>query len=160
MLLAVLAVAGFAGQHRTVALISVTEPADWTSNRRHAADEHAAAQRRARAAESDRARLVIKDFVAAATARGLPPRPLRARGYDGSSYRTRLRGWPLHTDGRMAIGTDGEFYLLTVPASLLARLRGVELTPADPPLQVGRSAGDGESISLAELLQRRLDAGA
>ena len=59
----------------------------------------------------------------------------------------------------MAIGTDGEFYLLTVPASLRARLRGVDLTPSDPPLQVGRSAVDGESISLAELLQRRLDAG-
>ena len=87
------------------------------------------------------------------------PESLRARSYDGhSTYRTGRLGWLLHTDGRMAVGTDGEFYLLSVPPSLRGRLFGVDLRAHEPPLQVGRGAGDGESISLAELLERRLDA--
>jgi hypothetical protein len=142
-----------------VASAIVTDPDEWPQSRRHAATEHAAAQRRAREAEAAQARAVIATFVESARARGLPTTPLRARGYDGrSTYRTGLSGWPLHTDGRMAIGADGEFYLLSVPTSWRSRLFGVQLEPADPPLQVGRSAGDGESISLAELLQRSLDA--
>lgn len=138
----------------------MTESGSWSDRRRHAAVEHAAAHRRTRAADSAQARLLVADFVRAAAARGLAPAALRARGYAGrSSYRTGLRGWLLHTDGRLAVGTDGEFYLLTVRDSVRGRLLGVRLAPHDPPLQVGRGAGDGESIALAELLQRRLDAG-
>lgn len=132
---------------------------EWTTRRRYAAAEHAAAQRRARAADSQRARRLIAEFITSAGARALAPGPLRARGYDGRSlYRTGLSGWLLHTDGRMAVGTDGEFYLLSVPTTMRGRLVGVHLEPQDPPLQVGRGAGDGESIALAELLQRALDA--
>jgi hypothetical protein len=135
----------------------VTEPDSWTDRRRHAAAEHAAAHRRERTSESDRARTLVAEFVQSANRLGIAPQPLRARAYDGrSSYRTRLRGWLLHTDGRLAIGTDGEFYLLSVPTSLRARVTGVHLQPHDPPLQVGRGAGDGESIALSELLNRRL----
>jgi len=135
----------------------MTDP--WTERRRYAATEHAAAQRQVRAADSQRARELIAAFIESARALGPAPTPLRARGYGGhSSYRTGLTGWLLHTDGRMAIGADGEFYLLSVPSTLRGRLTGVRLEPQDPPLQVGRGAGDGESISLAELLQRILDA--
>ena len=52
----------------------------------------------------------------------------------------------------MAVGTDGEFYLLTVPASLRARVRGADLAPSDPPLVLGKGARDGESIDLADAL--------
>jgi hypothetical protein len=38
-------------------------------------------------------------------------------------------------------------------------VRGVTLRPADPPLQVGAGARDGESIALDVLLTMRLDAG-
>lgn len=138
----------------------MTDSESWTELRRHAATKHTEAQRKARAAESERAGELVAQFAAAAAAAGIPPTALRARGYDGrSTYRTRLRGWYLHTDGRMAVGTDGQFYLLTVPASLRARFLGAAVAPHDPPLQIGRSAGDGESIPLAELLRRRLDAG-
>ncbi|MEP7053618.1 MAG: hypothetical protein ABI912_00030 [Actinomycetota bacterium] len=135
----------------------MTAPDPWTDRRRHAATEHAAAHRRERAVDGERARSVVADFVQAAIRLGIAPAPLRARGYDGrSTYRTRLRGWALHTDGRMAVGTDGEFYLLTVPTSWWAHVVGVHLEPHDPPLQIGRGAGDGESIALSELLDRRL----
>jgi hypothetical protein len=138
----------------------VTDPDSWPAARRQAATEHAAAQRRARSAETERARAIVARFVSAATGARLPAERLRARAQAGrATYRTPLRGWYLHTDGRLAVGTDGEFYLLSVPASLRARLFGTTVAAHDPPLQVGRSAGDGESIPLAELLQRRLDAG-
>lgn len=144
---------------RLVASASVSDSDSWTDRRRHAATEHAAAHRRARAAESGRAEAVIAEFLVAASRLGVGARPLRARNYAGTStYRTGLHGWPLHTDGRMAVGTDGEFYLLSVPGTWRGRLLGVRLEPQDPPLHVGRGAGDGESIGLAELLQRRLDA--
>lgn len=132
---------------------------EWTARRRYAATEHAASQRRARAADSRLARRLIAEFIISAGERGLVPGPLRARGYDGrSTYRTGVRGWLLHTDARMAVGIDGEFYLLSVPTTMRGRFVGVQLQPQDPPLQVGRGAGDGESIALAELLQRALDA--
>jgi hypothetical protein len=138
----------------------VTDGDSWRERRRHAATEHAAAQRRQRASDSDRARAVVASFVKEANRLGIAAEPLRARAYDGRSfYRTGLQGWLLHTDGRMAVGTDAEFYLLAVPTSLRARLVGVHLTPHDPPLNVGRGAGDGESISLSELLDRRLKSG-
>jgi hypothetical protein len=54
------------------------------------------------------------------------------------------------------VGTDGEFYVLAVPPSRLARLRGVSLTPSEPRLVIGEGGRDGERITLAELLARVL----
>ena len=59
----------------------------------------------------------------------------------------------------VAVGTDGEFYLLTVPDSVRGRVTGVTLAPAQPRLVVGEGARDGERISLSELLDLRLAAG-
>jgi hypothetical protein len=59
----------------------------------------------------------------------------------------------------VAVGSDGEFYVLAVPASLRARLRGAAVEPSEPRLVIGAGGGDGESVPLAELLQRRLAAG-
>jgi hypothetical protein len=59
----------------------------------------------------------------------------------------------------IAVGTDGGYYVLSVPASLRARITGVTIEPQDPRLIVGEGARDGESVPLKTLLQMRLDAG-
>jgi hypothetical protein len=132
----------------------------WRASRREAFEAHAQAQRRAEAAESDRARPLVADFVRRAREQGLTPGPLRAKAYNGSAtYRTGLHGWYLQQTGTLAIGDDGGFYVLLAARGLTARLRGIEILPSAPPLAVGRGARDGESMSLQELLERRLAAG-
>ncbi|MDP9416645.1 MAG: hypothetical protein M3P48_02165 [Actinomycetota bacterium] len=132
----------------------------WQDQRRAAAAEHAAAFERRKAQEAQQARAIVADFVREAKERGLRPTALSARGYDGRArYRTGLEGWYVRRDGSLAVGTDGEFYLLTVPTSLRARFTGVEVHPDDPPLVVGAGGRDGESMPLGTLLRQRLDAG-
>lgn len=132
----------------------------WRASRREAFETHARAQQRAEAAESDRARPLVAQFVRRARELGLVPGPLRAKAYSGSAtYRTRVRGWYLQPSGPLAIGEDGEFYVLIAAPGLAARLRGVDAAPSPPPMAVGRGARDGESMSLQELLEWRLDAG-
>ena len=134
--------------------------ADWRASRREVFEAQALAQRRAEAAEAQRARPLVADFVRRAREQGLTPGPLRCRAYSGSAtYRTRLRGWYLQPTGPLAVGEDGAFYLLLCAPGLLARLRGVEVASSPPMLAVGRGARDGESMSLGELLERRLAAG-
>lgn len=124
----------------------------------HAAGVHVDAQRRAREVQQRRASELVAAFVRDVTARGIAPVPLAARGYGGRRrYRTGLRGWYLKPDRSIAVGTDGEFYILSVPDSALARVRGARLAPTPPPLTVGEGARDGETLPLAELLQLRLD---
>lgn len=131
--------------------------ADWRSRRREAADAHEAALRARRQAESARARELIARFVADARARGVAPEPLHAQGYGGRGrYRTPLEGWYLRRDRTVAVGTDGGFYVLTVPPSLAARLRGVRPEPQDPPLVIGAGGKDGESLDLPVALARAL----
>lgn len=115
---------------------------------------------RRKAAESVQACRLLADFVREARERGIRPVPLRARAYNGrSTYSTGLEGWYLPRNCRIAVSTAGDYYVLTVPTSLRARIKGVTLAPADPPLQIGRGARDGESIELAALIKLRLDAG-
>ena len=128
--------------------------------RREAAEEHARALERQRAAETAQARVLIADFARQAHERGLRPSPLKARAQNGRSYyRTRLTGWYLRHDHSLAVGVDGQFYILTVPPSLRSHVTGADVPPADPPLVVGAGGRDGESIPLPQLLQLRLDAG-
>lgn len=127
---------------------------------RRAAAVHAAAEQQRRSAEAEQARRLIAEFVAEAGARGLPATPLTAAPYQGGPrYRTSLRGWYLRRDRSVAIGTDGEFYLLAVPAGLRARLLGARPQPDRPRLVIGQGGRDGESMPLSQLLRRRLDAG-
>ena len=122
--------------------------------------EQAAAHARKLARETEEAQRLIDDFVREATAKGLATQPLRARSYGGgATYRTGILGWYLPRDRSLGVDTTGQFYLLNAPGGLMSRLSGVTLTPTAPPLAVGRGARDGESMSLAELLQRRLEAG-
>lgn len=123
------------------------------------AAELAAAQERRRAAETAQARRLVAEFVTSARERGLPTTPLAARPYSGrGTYSTGLSGWYIRRDRSLAIGADGSFYVLNVPASLRARLRGIEVPPADPPLIAGLGGRDGESMPLETLLRLRLDA--
>jgi hypothetical protein len=128
---------------------------------RRAAEAHVAAHQRRRAAEAAQARALIAGFVEEAGRRGLRPGRLAARAYGGSAtYRTGRRGWYLTPDRTIAVGDDREFYILTVPASLRARLTGAVVEPHEPTLVINEGGRDGESMPLAELLRRRLDAGA
>jgi hypothetical protein len=136
------------------------ERESWREQRRVAAAEHAAAFERRRAAESEQADRLVAEFARAARERGLRTSPLVARGYHGRGrYRTGLHGWYLRRDRSLAVGTDGSFYVLSVPPSLRARLAGASLEPQRPKLVVGEGGRDGESMPLAELLRQRLDAG-
>jgi hypothetical protein len=133
---------------------------DWARRRREAAQEHADRFARRRAAETARAREMVKEFAREARGHGLTPGPLLARAGDGKpTYRTELEGWYLTRDGALGVTTDGDYYHLASPRSLKARLFGVRLVPAEPPLQVGAGGRDGESVALDVLLKMRLDAG-
>ncbi len=95
-------------------------------------------------------------FVAEAKARGIAPVPLRATLYTGQSVKTDKRGWYLRRNQSLAIGENGEYYILTVPGGLKERLRGVQLKPSPPPLYIGKGGRDGETGDLAWFLEQVL----
>ena len=137
------------------------EQAAWREHQRQAAAGHAAALEASRSAEARQAAALLDDFVRRAGERGLEPHPLCATTFDGrTTYRTHVRGWYLKSNRSVAVGEDGEYYVLTVPASLRARFTGADLSPSMPRLIVGAGGGDGETVPLARLLDSRLDAGA
>ena len=136
------------------------EQAAWEEQRRQAVAGHAAAFEAGRAAEAAQAAELLADFVRQATERGLTPTVLSAKSFDGrATYRTRVRGWYLKKNKSIAVGEDGGYYVLSVPSSLRARFAGADIRPSVPRLVVGAGGGDGETLPLAQLLQRRLDAG-
>jgi hypothetical protein len=131
---------------------------EWRRRRTEAAAHQQRELDRQRARESAAARELLAAFVTRAHERGIEPEPLRARAFDGSAtYRTPLRGWYLRRNRSVAVGTDGEFYVLGVPGSLVARVRGTTVEPSDPPLVLGKGGRDGESIDLADALALVLD---
>ena len=147
----------------------MTTPPDDGATDRVPADREATAERafaradglgRARAVESRAAAVLIEDFARRATAAGVATTRLRAKSYDGNaSYRSNVEGWYIRRDHSIGVGTDGLFYVLSTPTSLAARLTGVVIRPDDAPLELGRGARDGESIPLADALEKRLAAG-
>ncbi len=127
---------------------------DWRDQRAEAAEQHARSLRRRQEAEAAQARELLGQFVAEATRRGIAPVPLRASSYDGRArYRTEALGWYLRRNESVAVGTDGEFYVLSVPRSLRARFVGARPEPSDPPLILGKGGRDGESIDLVDALR-------
>ncbi|WKU05085.1 hypothetical protein [Micromonospora sp. HUAS LYJ1] len=134
--------------------------AQWRERQQRAVRAHAAADARQRESEHTQAEELVAWFTAEAIRRGLRTTRLTAQGYDGQGrYRTGLTGWYVDRAGLRAVDVDGRFYLLTVPPSVRARLFGVDVPPARPPLVVGRGGRDGESVPLRDLLTRRLAAG-
>ncbi len=146
-----------------------TSPADRDPVDREPGDRHATAERsfaradgldRARAIESRAAGVLIADFARRAAEASLSTTRLRARSYGGNaSYRTNVDGWYIRRDHSIGVGADGNFYVLSTPSSLAARVSGVVITPSNAPLELGRGARDGESIPLADALEKRLAAG-
>lgn len=127
---------------------------DWRDGRKEAAATHARELERRRRAEAAQARAMIAEFVAEARRRGVAPVRLHARSYDGRQrYRTHLEGWYLRRNRTVAVGTDGEFYVLSVPPRLLSFVSGAHPEPSDPPLVLGKGARDGESLDLVDALR-------
>lgn len=109
--------------------------------------------------ESRAAQAMIDSFVTEARERGIAPEPLRATLLSGQSVKTDQQGWYLRKNRSVAVGADGNYYVLTVPGGLAERIRGAKLRPTPPPLVVGKGGRDGETGDLAEFLRRRLAAG-
>jgi hypothetical protein len=118
--------------------------------------ELAAAQERG---ESLQAQKLIDAFIVEARARGIASEPLRATLLTGQSVKTDQIGWYLRKNRSLAIGEDGNYYVLTVPGGLRERLSGARLQPTPPPLIVGKGGRDGETGSLSDFLRWRLEAG-
>lgn len=102
--------------------------------------------------ESAQAQRMIDDFVVTVRERGITAEPLQATLLDGPVVRTDRRGWYLRQNRSVAIGENGEYYVLVVPGGWRERIRGVRLTPTPPPLIVARGGRDGESGDLAFFL--------
>ena len=139
--------------------MSSDEAEDWRADRTRAARLHAQLAERAARADEVKARALIADFLARATQLRLPTAPLQATSYHGRRYRTGRTGWYLRRNHSVGLGADGAYYLLRVPPTSWAWLRGVRIQPSPPPLVVGRGGRDGDAIELVELLRLRLAAG-
>lgn len=130
---------------------------DWAGKRAEAVRVQAERLRQRQDAEHTRAEEMLRRFTEAARAAGLDPEPLVVRGYGGrGTARTPLRGWYLRVDRSAGVTTDGTFYVLTAPLGLLDRVRGMRPEPSRPPLTLGAGGKDGESVPLADALERLL----
>ena len=133
------------------------EAAQRRAERAARASSHVDAQRRRDEHESAQAQVLVDRFVEEATRAGLPTEELTARPWSGGGrYRTGIVGWYVRRDHSIGVGVDGGYYLLTVPPVRFGRWRTVEVPRTPPTLEVGRGARDGESITLARLLELRL----
>ncbi|QKD80577.1 hypothetical protein HPC72_03260 [Actinomyces marmotae] len=132
------------------------EEADWAARRREAAAQRARMLRASRSAETARAERIVRAFLSAASAEGLEPVALRAKGYGGGSARTPLRGWYLRADRTVAIDVEGRFYILTRQLGLRDRLLGVCPSPDPVPLTIGEGGRDGDVVPLRFALDRLL----
>jgi len=129
----------------------------WRAQQRATAEAHAEVLAGRQRAEAAQARELIAGFLRRARKYGPPSGPLHALSYDGRTrYKTTLQGWYLRLDETIAIDTDGQFYILTVPSSLSARFKGVTVQPSEPTLVLGAGGPDGASIDLSASLARLL----
>ncbi|WP_129788673.1 hypothetical protein [Promicromonospora panici] len=129
----------------------------WAAERAEAVRVQAERLQARQDAEHTRAETMLREFAAAARTAGLAPVPLQVQGYGGrGTARTPLRGWYLRVDRTLGVSTDGDFYVLTAPIGLLDRVRGTRPEPRRPPLTLGAGGKDGESLPLAEALERLL----
>ena len=133
------------------------DPAKRRAERAERADYHVEAQRRRSEQDSAKAQVLVDRFVARATEAGLATEELTARPWTGRGrYRTGVVGWYLRRDRSVGVDVDGRFYVLVVAPERFGRWRTVRVDPTPPPLQVGRGARDGESVTLDALLETRL----
>lgn len=110
----------------------------------------------ARRREGEAAQVLVDQFVVDARAAGIDPVPLQAMQLNGRPVKTDKVGWYVNRSRSIAIGTDGAWYVLTVPSIPFGRFRQTKLEPSLPELVVGRGARDGESGDLPDFLARVL----
>lgn len=106
-------------------------------------------------AEHDQAAELLISFAFVAR-RALESQWLRVADARGRSARTGLPGWYLRRDRGAGLGTDGRFYILRRPLTIVDRLRGIKLEPSPPPMVLGAGGKDGQSIDLVDALERLL----
>ncbi len=129
--------------------------AAWAEQRRKNAEARAQLMRARTVAESATASDYLRKFVRAATEQGLQEEELVVtRPGTSRRARTGLRGWYLKENRSMGVDGEGRFYLLTAPLSLRESMFGVSISPADPPLILGKGGRDGESIDLVDALTK------
>ncbi|MGA4506646.1 hypothetical protein ACQB6R_13940 [Propionibacteriaceae bacterium G1746] len=136
-----------------------TPPPDAAARRREDAALRARLHQGQALHESARAQKLVDEFVAEARRRAIATQPLVASTLDGHTVKTDKVGWYIRANRSVAVGDDGQYYVLTVPAGFMARLRGVKLEPSPPPLVVGRGGRDGDSGDLSSFLAWRLEQG-
>ena len=133
------------------------DAAERRAERAERAGSHVEAERRRSEQESVKAQVLVDRFVERATELGVPTEELTARPWSGTGrYRTGVAGWYVKRDRSLGVGQDGGFYVLVVAPVRFGRWRTVPLSPTAPPLEVGRGARDGESITMERLLDLRL----
>jgi hypothetical protein len=135
----------------------VDHQAVWAEQRRIAADIQQERLRQRQSAEHSQAEQLLAEFLPVVTEHGPDPVALEVQGYGGHGRaRTKLRGWYLRNNRTVALGTDGYFYVLIAPLSLVDRVRGVVPRPTRPPIVIGEGGKDGDSIALTDALERVL----
>lgn len=131
---------------------------DWTRHRREVFAAKEQALHAARAAEHEKATGIIREAIARFREADIAPIPLRAKPYTGAgTIRTPLQGWYLKRDRSLAVDEEGRYYVMRVDGGLRARLQGAVPEPSQAPMVVGRGARDGDTFTLEELLQMRLE---
>lgn len=129
---------------------------DWAQERRRAAQERARLLKSRQDSEQARAARIVELFLRVARAEALEPVELRARGYRGGTARTGLHGWYLRADQTVALGTDGGFYVLSMPLGARQRLLGAHPVREPVPMTIGEGGRDGDIVPLRFALDRLL----
>lgn len=128
---------------------------DWPAQRRAAAQAHSEHLAQAQAREVARAETQIAEFMDRMQGAQVPPERLVAKKLSGNGpVRTTQFGWYIRSNRSAAIGVDGKFYLLLADGGIRTWLRGADINPSPPPLVLGASGRDGESITLRDALAR------
>ncbi len=128
---------------------------DWAAQRTEAARLQAERLQERLDALHTKAEGILAEFMPVVTEHGPAPVPLKVLGYGGrGEARTPLKGWYLRGNRTAALGTDGRFYVLIAPLSVVDRVKGVRPTPERPPMVLGEGGKDGESIELEVSLER------
>lgn len=131
---------------------------DWAAQRTEAAAIQAQRLAARQNAEHERAEALLASFLPVVTTRGPKPVDLIVQGYGGQgTARSKLRGWYLRNNRTCALGTDGKFYVLIAPLNRFhPSWLKVDVQPTRPPLIIGEGGKDGDTIDLAEALERIL----
>ncbi len=130
-------------------------PAEWSAQRRVSAQTHGELLAQVQARDEAQAKEQIARFMVRVKKAQVPPERLIANKLSGNgTVRTTQCGWYIRTNRSAAIGVDGNFYLMLADGGLRTWLRGATLTPSSPPLVLGASGRDGDSIPLRDALAR------